>query len=54
MESWVVGYGDGDAERHAGVEETLTPSASADTPLPRAGEGPGARVLRLRVVSDYI
>ncbi len=40
MESWVVGYGEGDVERHAGVE----------------GEsGDGSRpALRLRVVSDYI
>lgn len=39
MESWVVGYeGDGDVERHAGVEAA------------RAAKPP----LRLRVVSDYI
>ncbi len=55
MESWSVGYdGNEDVERHAGVDGTLTPSASADTPLPLTGEGLGVRALRLRVVSDYI
>ncbi len=39
MESWVVGYGEGDVERHAGVE------GGADATRP---------ALRLRVVSDYI
>ena len=39
MESWVVGYGEGEVERHAGVE------ADADAAVPP---------LRLRVVSDYI
>jgi hypothetical protein len=38
MESWVIGYGEGDVERHAGIE----PGGGAEPPL------------RLRVVSDYI
>ncbi len=59
MESWVVGYeGDEDVERHASAGE----SAPTSSPLPRKGEpvlsevegAPGVRVLRLRVISDYI
>ncbi|KKL49019.1 hypothetical protein LCGC14_2319710 [marine sediment metagenome] len=38
MESWVVGYGEGDVERHVGIE------AGGSAPPP----------IRLRVVSDYI
>jgi len=41
MESWVVGYGEGDVERHAGVEG-------------ESGDGATRPSLRLRVVSDYI
>lgn len=39
MESWVVGYGEGDVERHAGVQGD---AAALGAPI------------RLRVVSDYI
>jgi hypothetical protein len=54
MESWSVGYeGDSDVERHAGVDETLTPG-----PSPVSGRGVArraeVRALRLRFVSDYI
>ena len=55
MESWVVGYdGDSDVERHAGGGESLTPGPSSVSGRGVSAEADGVRVLRLRVVSDYI
>ncbi len=54
MESWVVGYGEGDVERHAGLDETLTPGPSPVSGRGVSARADGVRVLRLRVVSDYI
>jgi len=55
MESWAVGYdGDGDVERHAGLDETLTPGPSRAHGRGVSARADGVRALRLRLVSDYI